>query len=60
MKQPGKESMPMPLGKAADILGHTKPGDLAAQADFLVGQAAELAGESWRTHVRTYCSDITC
>jgi hypothetical protein len=44
MIQPGQEPMPMPLSQAADILGHTKPGDLADQADFLVGQAAEMAG----------------
>ena len=44
LAQPGQKSLPMPLGKAAEILGKTKPGDLAAQADFLVGQAAEMAG----------------
>ena len=44
LRQPGQESLPMPLGKAAEILGKTKPGDLAEQADFLVGQAAEMAG----------------
>lgn len=44
MKQPGQENMPMALGQAADILGHTKPGDLGEQADLLVGAAEELAG----------------
>ena len=37
--------MPMALDKAAYILGHTKPGDLAGQADLLVGAAEELAGQ---------------
>jgi len=45
MKQPGQQPMPMALDKAAYILGHTKPGDLAGQADLLVGAAEELAGQ---------------
>lgn len=45
MKQPGQQTMPMALDKAAYILGHTKPGELAEQADFLVGAAEELAGK---------------
>ena len=44
LKQPGQDPMPMPLDTASQILKLTKPGDLANEADFLVGQAAEIAG----------------